>query len=510
MAVTISNGFKHFAKGEIVLNGIDLNVGIGEMIWKYLHEICRDQGTSIIISTHYIEETKFCEKVGFMRGGRLLAEGTPTSLLLTHEAATMEKLVFKLCQHDKKESNYPKFKYLNDPGLEEAVVLPPKSLAPIVLKSHHRNVDNNGSKIYALMFKWFHRNRRDLRLHVLQLCIPVMVVFTFQNVIGPVPNRVKLSFVHNSNLSYADAMPTYCGANFPNSLSQEGFANVEICSFMDTFDKDEFIWVPAISYDEGLEKIKQGKTAGLIEFPQNYAIHLKNRLTFREFADNKTIFGSTISVRLDEADRMLALWMRQTIFDRYLVYVGNILASCSLPSDLSRSPIHSRAIYGSTETFDYFVFVQPACLVLIMFTVALAIPALLVEDKMLGLVDRDFVAGVHLWHHLTSTFATQNLIILIQIGVVLGIMHGLYGMVIKGSWVTVVALMNLLAFDNEHVVVSSSGQLHPDDTYGRRDAFNLFERIGNDKPKRGSWLFIRVLLDFCFIARHNLCRKMEI
>ncbi|XP_035702014.1 ABC transporter G family member 20-like isoform X2 [Folsomia candida] len=284
------------------------------------------------------------------------------------------------------------------------------------------------------------------RLHVLQLCIPVMVVFTFQNVIGPVPNRVKLSFVHNSNLSYADAMPTYCGANFPNSLSQEGFANVEICSFMDTFDKDEFIWVPAISYDEGLEKIKQGKTAGLIEFPQNYAIHLKNRLTFREFADNKTIFGSTISVRLDEADRMLALWMRQTIFDRYLVYVGNILASCSLPSDLSRSPIHSRAIYGSTETFDYFVFVQPACLVLIMFTVALAIPALLVEDKMLGLVDRDFVAGVHLWHHLTSTFATQNLIILIQIGVVLGIMHGLYGMVIKGSWVTVVALMYVTAF----------------------------------------------------------------
>lgn len=81
-----------------------------------------------------------------------------------------------------------------------------------------------------------------------------------------------------------------------------------------------------------------------------------------------------------------------------------------------------------------------------MFTVALAIPALLVEDKMLGLVDRDFVAGVHLWHHLTSTFATQNLIILIQIGVVLGIMHGLYGMVIKGSWVTVVALMYVTAF----------------------------------------------------------------
>ncbi|XP_035702367.1 ABC transporter G family member 20 isoform X1 [Folsomia candida] len=422
---------------------VGLDPVLRQRIWKYLHEICRDQGTSIIISTHYIEETKFCEKVGFMRGGRLLAEDSPKSLLSTHEAATMEKLVFKLCQHDQKESNYPKFKCLNQYGLQEIVVLPPKSPAP--RKSLNTNV-YNGSKIYALMFKWFHRHRRDLRFHMFQLLLPVMCMFTLQNVLGPVPNRVKLSFVHNSNLSYTDVLKTYCRSNFPNSLSQECFANVGICNFIDTFVKNEFIWVPANSYEEGLDQIKQGKTAGLIEFPQNYAMHLKNRMAFRNFADNETILGSTISVRLDEADRMLAFWMRRTIFDRYLVYMGNILASCSLPSDITRPPIHFNAIYGSNETFEYIAFIRPAYAIVVMFTVVLAIPVIMAEDKMAGLVDRDHVSGVYLWHQLTATFATQSLIILVQIGIVLEILHGFYGMVINGSWVTVVALMYATAF----------------------------------------------------------------
>lgn len=65
---------------------------------------------------------------------------------------------------------------------------------------------------------------------------------------------------------------------------------------------------------------------------------------------------------------------------------------------------------------------------------------------MAGLVDRDHVSGVYLWHQLTATFATQSLIILVQIGIVLEILHGFYGMVINGSWVTVVALMYATAF----------------------------------------------------------------
>ncbi|XP_021953486.2 ABC transporter G family member 20 isoform X1 [Folsomia candida] len=362
-------------------------------------------------------------------GGRLLAEDSPTALLLTHEAPTIEKLVLKLCEHDQKVSNFtrnlPRFKYLKEDDMLEAIALPMPHNQDISTEPTFSNVTlDNASIIWALMCKWFHRNRRDLRLHLLQICLPILAVVVMQNVFGPQPKHMKLSLVHNSNLNFTDNLQKYCGAK---SLLQECLSNLGICNFVDKFDEDQFIWVPANSYEEGLAQIKQGKTTGLVEFPKNYVTHLKNRMALRNFADNETILGSTISIRLDETERMLVFWMRNTILEKYTIYVGNILSACSLPSDVSRPPLR-----GS-------------------FFVALPITIIQVEDKISGLVDRDNVAGVRFWHYHIATFFTQSLMIFIQIGALLGIMYYLYDIVINGSWVVVVALMYMTSFAGLYV-----------------------------------------------------------
>lgn len=69
-----------------------------------------------------------------------------------------------------------------------------------------------------------------------------------------------------------------------------------------------------------------------------------------------------------------------------------------------------------------------------------------VEDQVAGLEDRDYICGVYLWHQLIAAFATQSLMTLIQIGSFLGIMCGLYGMVMNGSWLTLVGLMFMSSF----------------------------------------------------------------
>jgi len=53
--------------------------------------------TTIIITTHYIEEAKQATMVGLMRSGRLLAEDSPAKLLLNHNLATLEDVFLKLC-----------------------------------------------------------------------------------------------------------------------------------------------------------------------------------------------------------------------------------------------------------------------------------------------------------------------------------------------------------------------------------------------------------------------------
>ncbi|XP_035708300.1 sn-glycerol-3-phosphate import ATP-binding protein UgpC [Folsomia candida] len=198
--------------------------------------------------------------------------------------------------------------------------------------------------------------------------------------------------------------------------------------------------VPVNSYEEGQIQIQQGETTGLIEFPENYVTHFKNRMAFGNFVDNGTILGSTISIRLDEANLVLAIWLKKTIMDKYLAYVGNALAACSLNSHISQPPLLFHPVYGSTDVFDYITFMQ------IIFFISMGITHIRVEDQVAGLEDRDYICGVYLWHQLIAAFATQSLMTLIQIGSFLGIMCGLYGMVMNGSWLTLVGLMFMSSF----------------------------------------------------------------
>ena len=53
-------------------------------IWKYLMSLSTSvRKTTILITTHYIEEARQASAVGLMRNGRLLAEDAPDRLVRT-------------------------------------------------------------------------------------------------------------------------------------------------------------------------------------------------------------------------------------------------------------------------------------------------------------------------------------------------------------------------------------------------------------------------------------------
>jgi len=69
-------------------------------IWEHLELLSSgsDRPTTTIITTHYIEEARGADRVGFMRCGRLLAEDSPESLLRAHNALSLEQVFLNLCQ----------------------------------------------------------------------------------------------------------------------------------------------------------------------------------------------------------------------------------------------------------------------------------------------------------------------------------------------------------------------------------------------------------------------------
>ena len=57
----------------------------------------RKQRTTILITTHYIEEARQASVVGLMRHGRLLAEDNPIRLMNAYNLTSMEEVFLKLC-----------------------------------------------------------------------------------------------------------------------------------------------------------------------------------------------------------------------------------------------------------------------------------------------------------------------------------------------------------------------------------------------------------------------------
>lgn len=68
-------------------------------IWEHLQEIASN-GTSIIITTHYIDEAGKANRVGLMRDGKLLAEDTPQAVMQSQDATSLEDAFLALCKRE--------------------------------------------------------------------------------------------------------------------------------------------------------------------------------------------------------------------------------------------------------------------------------------------------------------------------------------------------------------------------------------------------------------------------
>ncbi|MHA2203443.1 MAG: ABC transporter ATP-binding protein [Candidatus Hodarchaeales archaeon] len=68
--------------------------------WEYFREISKQRGTTILVTTHYLNEAEWADRVGVMRNGKLLAVDTPQKLLERTGQINMENMFFELITGD--------------------------------------------------------------------------------------------------------------------------------------------------------------------------------------------------------------------------------------------------------------------------------------------------------------------------------------------------------------------------------------------------------------------------
>lgn len=88
-----------------------------DSFWELLIDLSRNQGVTIFISTHFMNEAMRCDRISLMHAGQVLASGTPAALVEQRGADTLEEAFIDYLQEATGQS---------DTGDSPVVAQPPK------------------------------------------------------------------------------------------------------------------------------------------------------------------------------------------------------------------------------------------------------------------------------------------------------------------------------------------------------------------------------------------------
>lgn len=65
--------------------------------WELIYETAA-AGITVFVTTHYMDEAEYCDRISIMSEGKIVAIGTPEELKSTWQAASVEEVFVKIAR----------------------------------------------------------------------------------------------------------------------------------------------------------------------------------------------------------------------------------------------------------------------------------------------------------------------------------------------------------------------------------------------------------------------------
>ncbi|XP_051868225.1 ABC transporter G family member 20 [Pristis pectinata] len=370
-------------------------------IWQHLVDIVKDQKTSVIITTHYIEEARHANLVGLMRNGKLLAEAPPDYLISFHRMSSLENVFLKLCKTSDQskavsgifQKNKLSSREKNKEETLPILLIGPPQLEEIPLctmdwKLWMKSMIPKWRNIAALVIKTFIRIRRMPGFLGFQFFLPVIQISLICLCIGGNPKDLHVAVVNNDTGEPA--------------MSQKVLWHL---------DNNTIIQVH-LNQSDAIKGIKDGKYWGAIGFGANYTQDILLRAT-QKMIEDSTVDGGSIHVWLDMTNEQIALTIEQKLRKAYEGFVKDNLSNYS---NMAAPPVKvEKPIYGHKHS-DFTTFIAPGAILSITFFLALGLTTLsFVIERREGLMDRGWVAGVRSLEVMLAHTISQLVTMTVQI-----------------------------------------------------------------------------------------------
>lgn len=406
-------------------------------MWQILTDYVRDCRASVLITTHYIEESRKAQICGFLRRGFILAEDNPEKLIKNFACKNLEDVFFKLCVKQKKQSRLFKRTSqksdakkqrkrlhelqqqfdsnpanaeldafaLNEMLKEEAIRRAIEYEANRTAMALKRAQNNEKKKKIDFLLqrkqpiallrilRWFYQlsvvvkrivvqTRRQKAAMFAQFFLPLISILLFNVCVGETPKDIQISIVNEEQPANLSAV--YLAKLNPEMIRQVNYTNITLA----------------------LESVRSGASWAVMRIPSNFSNALIERTQFQvensndEMA-NDTIFQSTIVLNADLTNKVLLITIQRSLELSFGKFLNETLIDMGYKPNLLSMPMRlQEVIYGSFYSFDsdnYYAlkdYSLPGVLIILNYTIAFGLTVLvLAEENRQEMFERNAVIG---------------------------------------------------------------------------------------------------------------------
>lgn len=501
-------------------------------IWSHLIDLASasstGKATTIVITTHYIEEARQADRVGMMRFGKLLAEGSPDRLLETYNKPNLEDVFLELCLQDgdlettrvreQRRSRSPIFKAIknrnkkqaNDDNLEQKT-----NDDPLLAKTEQANgvqIVSNGSakqksrkrqnssnnnrrsssvanldpppnlgwtKVRACMLKTFNRMKKRVGFLIYQFVLPALQVSLFCLAIGQDPKDLSIAVVNGENNG---APCVFNETTHQCPLSFDGpFGTPEANMYMDNFTcrflsyLDSTIATPVYfdNMTNAIQSVQDGHTWGVVSMNEDFSHKLYERIfdsscgSDLNAVDPDVFAASSIKISMDVTNQHIAFTLQLKLVEAFDRFMKQMIGSCGLPTELASIPlVFEEPIYGNHE-LTFTDFMAPGIILTIVHSMALGYSAMIIiMERNEGLLDRTWVAGVTPGEFALAHFLVSLVVNLLQVIVTLVFMILVFQVPAEGSivWIFLLTMLQGICGTTIGLIISAVCKTQQDAT----------------------------------------------
>ncbi|XP_022128875.2 ABC transporter G family member 20 [Pieris rapae] len=434
---------------------VGLDPMLREKIWDYLTELAA-KGTTVIITTHYIDETKQAHKIGLLRDGQLLAQDSPQDILRRFDCDTLEDAFLKmaLIQNENSRTNrrrstlssspdvIPESSIVNDSRFQSTEDFNVVTSSRDVLTKQENGLElksKRNGRLKAVFIKSIQQFSRHPGGLIFSILFPMLQVMAFYSAVGRDPKGLNVAVVNNE----AAFIPMGNELCKTNNLTWVAMNEEQICEyhmlscwFVDEMEKRGIIVEYFNSTEEAKMAVAARTTYGAVYFPTNFSSSLALRVA-DGYVDDDIVEESTIAVWLDMTDHQISNFLKRTVMKTYEAFTKRAMSACGLNEDLVQLPVRMKPpIYGSLEP-EMVSYMAPGVMItIIYFLPAIVTSTLMISDRLDGVWERSAVAGVQPKEMLQVHITLQSAVIVLQTLEMMVLAFVGYDLPFKGSIVT--------------------------------------------------------------------------